>query len=86
MRKRRRSSCGSTDRASTLSEINGLRPWRENRAVIAFAEAAAKPVISGGDRHGLEPNANLNLTNAANFAEFADEVRTGWSDILIMPH
>ena len=67
-------------------ELNGLRPWRENRAVLAFAEAAGKPIVSGGDRHGLEPNANLNLTNAASFAEFADEIRAGWSDLLIMPH
>jgi len=66
-------------------EMNGFRPWRENQAVIAFASASNKPVISGGDRHGTEPNANLNLTNTATFAEFADEVRAGWSDVLIMP-
>lgn len=67
-------------------EMNGLRPWRENRAVLAFAASLGKPIISGGDRHGLEPNANINLTNASNFAEFAAEVRSGWSDILILPH
>lgn len=67
-------------------ELNGLRPWRENRAVIAFAEAARKPVISGGDRHGSEPNANLNLTNATSFEDFAGEVRCGWSEVLFMPH
>jgi hypothetical protein len=67
-------------------EINGLRPWRENRAVLQFAASAGKPAISGGDRHVLEPNAVLNLTNAATFAEFAEEVREGWSDVLILRH
>jgi hypothetical protein len=67
-------------------ELNGLRPWRENRNVIALAEAAAKPLISGGDRHAFEPNALLNLTNAGTFAEFSEEVRSGWSDVLILQH
>jgi hypothetical protein len=67
-------------------ELNGLRPWRENRDVIAMAAAAAKPPISGGDRHAFEPNALLNLTNAATFAEFADEVRAGWSEVLVLRH
>jgi hypothetical protein len=62
-------------------ELNGLRPWRENRDVITFADEFRKPLISGGDRHGFEPNANLNLTNAETFAEFADEVREGASDV-----
>jgi hypothetical protein len=66
-------------------ELNGLRPWCENKDVIAFADSAKKSLISGGDRHGLEPNAILNVTNAATFAEFVEEVRCGWSDILIMP-
>jgi hypothetical protein len=65
-------------------ELNGLRPWRENRNVLAFAARAGKPLISGGDRHTLEPNSILNLTNAATFAEFAEEVRAGWSDMLIL--
>ena len=30
-------------------------------------------LISGGDRHGVEPNANINLTNAASFSEFVHE-------------
>jgi hypothetical protein len=43
-------------------------------------------VISGGDRHGLEPNANVNLTNTRTFAEFVAEVRyDGFSDILFLP-
>ncbi|MDQ2713080.1 MAG: hypothetical protein M3Y24_12780 [Acidobacteriota bacterium] len=33
------------------------------------------PVISGGDRHGREPNAILNLTEASSFSEFVGEIR-----------
>lgn len=67
-------------------ELNGLRPWSENSAVIAFAREQQKPVISGGDRHAVEPNALLNLTNAETFSEFAQEVREGSSDVLILRH
>jgi hypothetical protein len=67
-------------------ELNGLRPWKENESVVRLAERCIRPVISGGDRHAREPNANLNLTNASTFAEFVDEVRKdGWSDVLFMP-
>ncbi len=67
-------------------ELNGLRPWSENRRVMQIAERSGHPLISGGDRHGLEPNANLNLTNAANFAEFVEEIRRDrHSDVLFMP-
>jgi len=67
-------------------ELNGLRSWSENRAVCAMARETGHPVISGGDRHGCEPNANINLTNAASFAEFVEEIRyDGVSDVLFMP-
>jgi len=65
-------------------ELNGLRPWRENHAVIALAGTYKKPVISGGDRHALEPNALLNLTNASTFSQFVEEIRHGWSDVFIL--
>ena len=45
-------------------ELNGLRNWDENRAVRRLAEQWNMLLISGGDRHGVEPNANMNLTNA----------------------
>ena len=67
-------------------ELNGLRSWDENSAVLALAQAWQIPAISGGDRHGLEPNANLNLTHAGSFAEFVEEIRReGQSSILFMP-
>lgn len=67
-------------------ELNGLRPWRENQGVAQLAAAAAFPLISGGARHGREPNACVNLTNAATFPEFVEEIRRdGWSDVLFMP-
>jgi hypothetical protein len=56
-------------------ELNGLRNWEENRAVRELASGWNLPIISGGDRHGCEPNATINLTRARTFAEFVHEVR-----------
>jgi hypothetical protein len=67
-------------------ELNGTRRWSENRAVVDLARQWSQPVVSGGDRHACEPAACLNLTNAASFAEFAGEVRSGHSVVLFMPH
>jgi hypothetical protein len=68
-------------------EINGLRPWSENKQVVELAEVWNKPVISGGDRHTVEPNATVNLTNAADFREFVAEVRNDLhSNVLLLPH
>jgi hypothetical protein len=67
-------------------ELNGTRRWSENRAVVELAREWSQPVISGGDRHACEPAACLNLTNATSFAEFVDEVRSGYSVVLFMPH
>jgi hypothetical protein len=67
-------------------ELNGLRNWDENRAVRRLAEQWNMLLISGGDRHGVEPNANLNLTHAASFTEFVHEIRREKkSDLLFMP-
>jgi hypothetical protein len=67
-------------------EINGLRSRRENRAVLELAAACGLPAVSGGDRHGCEPNAVLNLTSASTFAGFVREIRReGRSTILLMP-
>jgi hypothetical protein len=67
-------------------ELNGLRNWDENRAVRRLAEKWNMLLISGGDRHGVEPNANINLTNAAGFTEFVHEVRRERkSNVLFMP-
>ncbi len=56
-------------------ELNGLRHAQENGAVARLARETGHLLISGGDRHGLEPNANINLTNATSFCEFVQELR-----------
>jgi hypothetical protein len=67
-------------------ELNGLRNWKENRDAATLAGKWNQPVISGGDRHGVEPNANVNLTNASSFTEFVHEVRRErQSHVLFMP-
>jgi len=67
-------------------ELNGLRNWEENRAVRRLAERWNMLLISGGDRHGVEANANINLTNATSFNEFVHQVRKERrSDVLFMP-
>ncbi len=67
-------------------ELNGLRNWKENAAVSALAKQWNQLTISGGDRHGVEPNANINLTHATSFTEFVYEVRRERkSHVLFMP-
>ncbi len=66
-------------------ELNGLRPWKENRDVLALSRETGIPLISGGDRHGMEPNTVLNFTNAKSFSEFAAEVRDGHSEVALLP-
>jgi hypothetical protein len=67
-------------------ELNGTRRWRENKKAIELAAAYSRPVISGGDRHACEPSACINLTNAASFSEFVEEIRGGESSLYFMPH
>ena len=77
-----------TEAAGTVHalELNGLRHARENRDVQRLARDTGHLLISGGDRHGLEPNANINLTAARNFREFVDEIRVDrHSHIVFMP-
>ncbi len=67
-------------------EINGLRSWGENKQVITLGRQLGLPLVSGGDRHGREPNAILNLSKAATFAEFAQEIRCErFSHLVFMP-
>jgi len=56
-------------------ELNGLRSARENRVVVQMARETGYLLISGGDRHGLEANANVNLTAATSFTDFVEEIR-----------
>jgi hypothetical protein len=67
-------------------EINGLRSWQENLGAVSLAKESDHPVVAGGDRHGLEPNATINLTRAGTFREFATEIRVERSsDIAVLP-
>lgn len=73
------------DRIHAL-EINGFRPWSENKAVIEISETFGFPLISGGDRHCLHHNTAINLTNAQDFNGFVEEIRTDkQSQIVLMP-
>ncbi len=56
-------------------ELNGLRDARENRAVARLARETGHLLISGGDRHGMEASACINLSQARNFREFVNEIR-----------
>ena len=63
-----------------------MRSRRENREVVTLGNEVNLPVVAGGDRHGFEPNAVLNLTCAENFAEFVREIRRErHSEIVLMP-
>jgi hypothetical protein len=67
-------------------ELNGLRSRQENQRVADLATKWNQLVISGGDRHGCEPNANINLTDADDFEEFVSEIRNERrSTVLFMP-
>ncbi len=67
-------------------ELNGLRSWGENKQVAALGQELNLPVVAGGDRHGREPNAILNLSRAAAFGEFVEEIRRERSShVVFMP-
>jgi len=54
--------------------------------VLQLSQACNQLVISGGDRHGCEPNAILNLTNANSFTDFVYQMRREkFSHVLVMP-
>ena len=67
-------------------ELNGYRAWRENEGVRSLGGEYGLPLVSGGDRHGRDANALLNLTRAKSFGEFAREIRERrQSTVLVMP-
>lgn len=66
-------------------EFNGFRGALENERVFELSRTLGKPVVAGGDRHALEPNTVLNLTNAATLSEFVSEIRAAESRMLITP-
>lgn len=68
-------------------EWNGFRPPAENGLTMDLAGRLGLPVVAGGDRHGLEPNSCLNVTDAPDFTAFAAEVRhERRSEVLLLPH
>lgn len=67
-------------------EVNGLRTIAENRRVFEMGQCLDIPAVAGGDRHGVEPNAILNLSRADTLAGFIDEVRgERQSHVVFMP-
>jgi hypothetical protein len=67
-------------------EVNGFRSWSENQEVVKIAGIFGFPIVSGGDRHCLNHNSMVNITDATTFAEFADEIRNQHrSEIVVMP-
>ena len=67
-------------------ELNGLRSWDENRRVITIGRDVNLPLVSGGDRHGREPNAILNLSRTSTFQGFVNEIRYERSShVVFMP-
>lgn len=68
-------------------EINGFRSWSENKRVVEMADALGFPVVSGGDRHGCQPNSVVNLSTSETFAEFVEQIRRDkYSQVVLMPH
>ena len=67
-------------------ELNGLRSWEENQRVVRLGQQSELPLVSGGDRHGREPNAILNLTRGTDLVEFIHDVRYDRSShVVFMP-
>jgi hypothetical protein len=67
-------------------ELNGYRTWAENRCVLPLATGFNIPVVGGGDRHGLHPNAIVNLSRAPDLAGFAHELRVErFSSCVVFP-
>ncbi len=68
-------------------EINGFRKWSENKAVLEMADALGFPTVSGGDRHGCQPNSVVNLSTSKSFGEFVTQIRRDkFSQVILMPH
>jgi len=67
-------------------EINGFRAWHENEIAIELADRLGLPIVSGGDRHCLQSNTMINVSNAPTFRDFVREIRVdGYSRIVVKP-
>ncbi len=68
-------------------EYNGMRPRRENDAVLKLARQSGKPVVGGGDSHLLlASSAICGSTGADTFAGFIEEVKSGRAVPIIRSH
>ncbi len=76
---------GRYGRSIHALEFNADRPWSENQATLELARTVGVPVVAGGDRHGCHASPVVNLTDATDFAGFAEEVRAGRSFIALLP-
>jgi len=65
-------------------EINGDRPWRENREVALLAKGLGLALVGGGDRHGCSPNAILSLTDSLTLSEFVQELRNDKRSVVLI--
>lgn len=67
-------------------ELNGMRPWGENRQVLQMADEYDLPLVAGGDRHGCHANTMLNLSQAQSWGDFVARIREDQrSNILVLP-
>lgn len=67
-------------------EVNGFRPWSENRLAMLLADEMDLPIISGGDRHCLSANTMINVSRCESFGEFVQEIRVDkQSHIVVFP-
>ena len=67
-------------------ELNGMRPWGENRDILRLAEEYDLPLVAGGDRHGCRPNTMVNLSQGDAWKDFVTQIRDDrCNDVLVLP-
>jgi len=66
-------------------EVNGMRRRDENDRVLELARQWHKPVVGGGDSHLLVASSIVTLSQAATFADFIAEVKSGRSVPFVTP-
>jgi predicted metal-dependent phosphoesterase TrpH len=66
-------------------EFNAMRSQAENRGVMALSQRTGKPLVGGGDSHLLLASAALCASQAATYAGFVAEVKSGWTRPIVLP-